>query len=113
MQSDMDDLHASPRERVAAAMATESSQPGSRLSGKLGKHAGPPSITPSDEDDLELQKLGYRSVLARGWGSFDNFACSFSALYCIGGIRVLFYIALSAGGPAAMYVQVSPSLYNH
>jgi hypothetical protein len=56
----------------------------------------------ANEDDRDLAKLGYRSVLARGWGSFDNFACSFSALYCIGGIRVLFYIALSGGGPAAM-----------
>ncbi|GIK05357.1 hypothetical protein Aspvir_009464 [Aspergillus viridinutans] len=56
-----------------------------------------------DEDDLQLLKLGYRSELARAWGAFDNFACSFSALYCIGGIRVLFYIALSAGGPAAMW----------
>jgi hypothetical protein len=56
----------------------------------------------SADDDLELLKLGYESVLARGWGAFDNFACSFSALYCIGGIRVLFYIAISAGGPAAM-----------
>lgn len=58
-----------------------------------------------NEDDRDLLKLGYKSVLARGWGSFDNFACSFSALYCVGGIRVLFYIALSAGGPAAMYVH--------
>lgn len=58
-----------------------------------------------NEDDRDLLKLGYKSVLARGWGSFDNFACSFSALYCVGGIRVLFYIALSGGGPAAMYVH--------
>ncbi|KAJ5153425.1 uncharacterized protein N7482_009903 [Penicillium canariense] len=57
----------------------------------------------TNEDDRELLKLGYRAVLARGWGTFDNFACSFSALYCIGGIRVLFYIALSAGGPAALW----------
>lgn len=55
-----------------------------------------------NEDDRDLLKLGYHSVLERGWGSFDNFACSFSALYCIGGIRVSFYIALAAGGPAAM-----------
>lgn len=60
------------------------------------------ALTQADDDDLELFKLGYESVLARGWGAFDNFACSFSALYCIGGIRVLFYIAISAGGPAAM-----------
>jgi len=57
-----------------------------------------------NQDDRDLLDLGYKAVLARGWGSFDNFACSFSALYCIGGIRVSFYIALSAGGPAAMYV---------
>lgn len=57
----------------------------------------------TNEDDRDLLKLGYRSVLARNWGSFDNFACSFSALNVIGGIRVLFYIALSGGGPAAMY----------
>ncbi|KAJ5197834.1 uncharacterized protein N7498_006951 [Penicillium cinerascens] len=56
-----------------------------------------------NEDDRDLLKLGYKSVLERGWGSFDNFACSFSALYCVGGIRVLFYIALSGGGPAAMW----------
>lgn len=55
-----------------------------------------------NQDDRDLLDLGYKAVLARGWGSFDNFACSFSALYCIGGIRVSFYIALSAGGPAAM-----------
>lgn len=55
-----------------------------------------------NEDDRELLKLGYRAVLARGWGSYDNFACSFSALYPIGGIRLLFYIAISGGGPAAM-----------
>ena len=60
------------------------------------------NVSVIDEDDRELLKLGYHAVLARGWGTFDNFACSFSALYCIGGIRVLFYIALSGGGPAAM-----------
>ncbi|KAJ5529857.1 hypothetical protein N7527_003250 [Penicillium freii] len=60
-------------------------------------------VSVTNEDDRDLLKLGYRSVLARGWGSFDNFACSFSALNCVGGIRVLFYIALSGGGPAAIW----------
>jgi hypothetical protein len=69
-------------------------------------HTDEMSVT--NEDDRDLLSLGYRAVLARGWGSFDNFACSFSALYCIGGIRVLFYIALSGGGPAAMYVSHAP-----
>jgi hypothetical protein len=106
----MDGLHTSREERNAAAMATESSQDGPDQLEKLGQGHEQVSVTSSNEDDLDLQKLGYVSVLARGWGSFDNFACSFSALYCIGGIRVLFYIALSAGGPAAMYVSLSLSL---
>ena len=93
----MDNFHASPEERVAAVIATDADQ------ASLGQHHGPASsVTSSEQDDLDLQKLGYKSVLARGWGGFDNFACSFSALNCIGGIRVLFYIAISAGGPAAM-----------
>ena len=98
----MDELHSITKEGIAAASSRPhaSSQPE-----KLRQYpATPPSLTSSsdDKDDLDLQKLGYKSVLARGWGSFDNFACSFSALYCIGGIRVLFYIALSNGGPAAL-----------
>jgi hypothetical protein len=72
--------------------------------GQESQEKRPVANTAEDDDDLQLLKLGYRSELARAWGAFDNFACSFSALYCIGGIRVLFYIALSAGGPAAMYV---------
>lgn len=100
IEYEMDDLHASRRERVAAAIATDTG-PIEKLD-QLGQHHGPESVASSEQDDLDLQKLGYKSVLARGWGTFDNFACSFSALYCIGGIRVLFYIGLSAGGPAAM-----------
>lgn len=98
-------LQASTSERIAAAIATNSSHANPAVE-KLGQHHGSPSVTSSEQDELDLQKLGYKPVLARGWGGFDNFACSFSALYCIGGIRVLFYIALSAGGPAAMYVPL-------
>jgi hypothetical protein len=87
-------------------MAPDSSQDDPALPEKLGQDHAPQSVTSFDQDDIDLQKLGYKSVLTRGWGSFDNFACSFSALYCIGGIRVSFYIALSAGGPAAMYVDL-------
>lgn len=76
---------------------------------KTNQDIVPPSMDSKEsminQDDRELLDLGYKAVLARSWGSFDNFACSFSALYCIGGIRVSFYIALSAGGPAAMYVH--------
>lgn len=59
--------------------------------------------TAEDEVDLQLLKLGYRAELARAWGAFDNVTFSFAALHCIGGIRVFFYIVLSAGGPAAMW----------
>jgi hypothetical protein len=98
----MDQLHTAAQERMAATIANNFSQDqGEKRAGHHGSST-PSSVTLSEEDDLDLQKLGYKSVLARGWGTFDNFACSFSALYCIGGIRVLFYIALSAGGPAAM-----------
>ena len=102
----MDNLHVSTEQRLAAIHATDSIQHGNPpdLSDTAIHGHSAESATSSDQDDLDLQKLGYKSVLARGWGSFDNFACSFSALYCIGGIRVLFYIALSNGGPAAMYV---------
>ncbi|KAH3508695.1 hypothetical protein KXV84_005692 [Aspergillus fumigatus] len=58
--------------------------------------------TAQDEDDLQLLKLGYRAELARAWVAFDNVTFSFAALHCIGGIRVFFYIVLSAGGPAAI-----------
>ena len=104
----MDDLHVSTEQRIAAIHATDAMQHGAApdLSGTSVHDNSAVSVTSSEEDDLDLQKLGYKSVLARGWGSFDNFACSFSALYCIGGIRVLFYIALSNGGPAAMYVVI-------
>jgi hypothetical protein len=106
----MDELHASACERIAAAAIATDSSPAWQPE-KLEQYPGPPSVisASSDVDELDLMKLGYKSVLARGWGSFDNFACSFSALYCIGGIRVLFYIALSNGGPAAMYVLILPT----
>ena len=98
----MAELRALAEERIAATIATDSGSPIPPLGAPQHNHVA--SVTMSEQDDLDLQKLGYKSVLARGWGSFDNFACSFSALYCVGGIRVLFYIAISAGGPAAMYV---------
>jgi hypothetical protein len=104
----MDVLHVSTEQRIAAPHATDASHQGHTpdLSGTFVHGHSAESVTSSEQDDLDLQKLGYKSVLARGWGGFDNFACSFSALYCIGGIRVLFYIALSNGGPAAMYVVI-------
>ena len=103
----MDGLHVTREQRIAAGRvsdAIEHGDPRPDFPGSVGRDRSLDSLTPSEQDELDLQKLGYKAVLTRGWGSFDNFACTFSALYCIGGIRVLFYIALSAGGPAAMYV---------
>ncbi|KAL1979811.1 hypothetical protein VTN96DRAFT_5097 [Rasamsonia emersonii] len=89
---------------AAAAIApTEKTGQESQEDGQLQLQNNNRRLEAENEDDLDLLKLGYKSVLARGWGAFDNFACSFSALYCIGGIRVLFSIALSNGGPAAMW----------
>lgn len=100
----MDDLHVPIDQRIAAAHTVDAAA----SSGNAAVHrhyndAGAHSLSSSQEDDLDLEKMGYKSVLERGWGAFDNFACSFSALYCIGGIRVLFSIAISNGGPAAMW----------
>lgn len=105
----MEDLHSSAESAGMAAAAiapTEKTGQESQEDGQLQLQNNNRRLEAENEDDLDLLKLGYKSVLARGWGAFDNFACSFSALYCIGGIRVLFSIALSNGGPAAMYVNV-------
>ncbi|KAI9730325.1 MAG: hypothetical protein M1818_008228 [Claussenomyces sp. TS43310] len=99
----MDDLHTSSEQRNAAGVVSDAINfPGRNIHENL-EHDAESQSTFALEDNLDLQKLGYKSVLARGWGGFDNFACSFSALYCIGGIRVLFSIALNNGGPAAMW----------
>jgi hypothetical protein len=106
----MDELHVSTEQRIAAGIAAdkiEHPEGGPGFPGTLADGHSTELVTSSEQDDLDLEKLGYKSVLARGWGGFDNFACSFSALYCIGGIRVLFYIVLNNGGPAAMYAMIS------
>ncbi|MCJ1304257.1 hypothetical protein MMC08_007069 [Hypocenomyce scalaris] len=96
----MADLHVSTEQRTVAADGIKAAAINEKKPAPAADAQSPSSL---QQDNLELEELGYKSVLARGWGGFDNFACSFSALYCIGGIRVLFSIALSAGGPAAMW----------
>jgi amino acid transporter len=102
-------LHASlSDQQIAAALSPHDANAASEKPSVLLKPYDDDDATPSlasstDQDNLDLQKLGYKSVLARGWGGFDSFACTFSALFCIGGIRVLFSIALNNGGPAAMW----------
>lgn len=96
----MEPLHSSTEERMAVVMDAQASKEDAKRNPQQNQLGRVASV--EDDDDLTLLKLGYKSVLARGWGAFDNFACTFSALNCIGGIRVLFYISLSGGGPAAM-----------
>jgi len=57
----------------------------------------------SDQDELQLQKLGYKQQLHRSWHLVESFAASFCALNFIGGVRSVFFLGLLAGGPAAVW----------
>ncbi|TFK22197.1 hypothetical protein FA15DRAFT_596525 [Coprinopsis marcescibilis] len=56
-----------------------------------------------DQDELQLQKLGYKQQLHRTWGIVESFAASFCALNFIGGARTGLFLGLLAGGPAAIW----------
>ncbi|THV00551.1 hypothetical protein K435DRAFT_818286 [Dendrothele bispora CBS 962.96] len=56
-----------------------------------------------DQDQLQLQKLGYKQQLHRTWHLVESFAASFCALNFIGGVRSVFFLALLSGGPAALW----------
>ncbi|KAK7031520.1 gamma-aminobutyric acid transporter [Favolaschia claudopus] len=56
-----------------------------------------------DQDELQLQKLGYKQQLHRSWDLVESFAASFCALNFIGGVRSAFFLGLLAGGPAALW----------
>lgn len=100
----MDDLYVSPQQRASAIVVSDAN---------YTKDAGGAQVLPGDletqslsdtyQDSIDLQKLGYKTVLARGWGGLDNLACTFAAQNCVGAIRVLFSIAFSNGGPVAMW----------
>ncbi|KAJ7490747.1 amino acid/polyamine transporter I [Mycena latifolia] len=55
------------------------------------------------QDELQLQKLGYKQQLHRSWNLIESFAASFCALNFIGGVRSAFFLGLLAGGPAALW----------
>lgn len=42
-------------------------------------------------------------VLHRSWGQAENICASFCALYFVGGIRYLYAVGISAGGPPALW----------
>ncbi|MFW5468952.1 amino acid permease [Knoellia sp. CPCC 206435] len=54
----------------------------------------------SDED--MLAELGYKQELHRGMSGFSNFAVSFSIISILSGCVTTFYLAMDAGGPAAI-----------
>ncbi|KAH9950143.1 hypothetical protein B0H21DRAFT_889299 [Amylocystis lapponica] len=56
-----------------------------------------------DEDELQMQKLGYKQSLHRSWHFIESFAASFVALNFIGGVRSGIFLGLQAGGPAAVW----------
>ncbi|KAG8890162.1 hypothetical protein FRB99_003921, partial [Tulasnella sp. 403] len=60
-----------------------------------------PDVT--DQDELQLRKLGYKQSLKRSWHLIENFAASFCALNFIGAARSVFFLGILAGGPAAMW----------
>ncbi len=57
VQCDMDDLHTSREERIAAVIAEDAINAGPAQSKKRGQHHGPALLT-SDEDDLDLHEVG-------------------------------------------------------
>ncbi|GFZ45990.1 Thiamine transporter thi9 [Saitozyma sp. JCM 24511] len=55
------------------------------------------------QDALDLQAVGYEPVLKRYFGFVESFSASFCAMNFIGVTRMLLYIGLSTGGPAALF----------
>jgi translation initiation factor 5B len=49
------------------------------------------------------QAVGYEPVLKRYFGFVESFSASFCAMNFIGVTRMLLYIGLSTGGPAALF----------
>ncbi|WVQ84968.1 hypothetical protein IAT38_007132 [Cryptococcus sp. DSM 104549] len=54
-------------------------------------------------DAQELRNIGYEPVLKRSFGQLEAFAASFCAMNFVGVTRMLLYIGLACGGPAAMF----------
>src|SRR5881396_2961364 len=52
-------------------------------------------------DEQQLAELGYKQELQRAWGSFTNFAISFTIISVLAGTFTTFGQAWNAGGPIA------------
>lgn len=63
----------------------------------------PASTPPAAHDDAALlAELGYKQELVRGMSAFSNFATSFSIISILSGCITTYYLAMDAGGPAAI-----------
>ena len=57
---------------------------------------------PSNADQVQLERLGYRQELRRGFGTFSSFALSFSVISILTGAVQLYGWGLKHGGPAGV-----------
>src|SRR2546429_4698825 len=55
-------------------------------------------------DEQQLAELGYKQELQRAWGSFTNFAISFTIISVLAGTFTTFGQAWNAGGPVAITI---------
>ncbi|KAF8966419.1 hypothetical protein BDZ97DRAFT_1903742 [Flammula alnicola] len=60
-------------------------------------------LNAQDQDEIQLENLGYKQQLHRSWNLIESFAASFCALNFIGGVRSAIFLGLLAGGPAAIW----------
>src|SRR4051812_8741773 len=60
--------------------------------------------TTEAEDERKLAELGYKQELSRVWGSFTNFAISFTIISVLAGTFTTFGQAWNAGGPVAITI---------
>src|SRR5205809_7410669 len=55
-------------------------------------------------DEQQLAELGYKQELQRAWGSFTNFAISFTIISVLAGTFTSFGQAWNAGGPIGISI---------
>jgi amino acid transporter len=64
----------------------------------------PGTAGPLGADEQQLADLGYKQELSRAWGSFTNFAISFTIISVLAGCFTNFSFAWNAGGPAGIAI---------
>ncbi|KAI0057768.1 amino acid transporter [Artomyces pyxidatus] len=72
------------------------------MSSPISKNSADVSLS-VDEDELQLEQLGYKQQLHRTWNFFENFAASFVSVNFMVAIRTTFFLGLLAGGPQAVW----------